>query len=74
VGLMIFLGTTIGIAFVKKPCTFVLWLDLFWEHAPDILGYSLPEDRKIHEISLMESPFWTSQMIATKSLRTVKVI
>lgn len=45
--------------FLQKPCTFVPWLDLLWKHATDLLGYSLPE-RKIHEIPLAGSPFWTS--------------
>lgn len=45
--------------FLQKPCTFIPWLDLLWKHAADLLGYSLPE-RKIHEISLVGSPFWTS--------------
>ncbi|XP_057863323.2 uncharacterized protein LOC131071470 isoform X10 [Cryptomeria japonica] len=45
--------------FLQKPSFFVLWLDLLWEHAADLLCHPLPEN-KIHESSLLGSPFWTS--------------
>eukprot|EP01018_Ginkgo_biloba_P002651 Gb_27207 [translate_table: standard] len=45
--------------FLQKPSTFVLWLEVLWKHAADLLGQSLPGDNKIHESSLVGSPFGT---------------
>ena len=68
---LLMLMIRISDCFLQKPCTFILWLDLLWKHAADLLGYSLP-DREIHEISLVGSLFWTSLHHCNKDSVTCK--